>query len=71
MVAFYDSSSNESTAIEVGEEMAPWTQARVIFEVDHSPVMLIRVMTFPRSKQKNAEDVWYEVELQRGGGDGV
>lgn len=58
MTLFFDSSSNESTAIEVGEEMAPWTQARVIPELDPSPVVLVRPITFTKSKDKNAEDIW-------------
>lgn len=58
MTLFFDSSSNESTAIEVGEEMAPWTQARVIPELDPSSVMLVRPITFTKSKYKNAEDIW-------------
>lgn len=67
MVAFYDSISNESTAIEVGEEMAPWTWARVIFEADHSPVMVIRPMTFTKSRYNNAENLCPEAGLQLGG----
>ena len=67
MVAFYDSSSNESAAIEVGEEMAPWTRARVTFEADHSPVTVIRPTTFTKSRDKNAENLCPEAGLQLGG----